>query len=225
VAVAVQHEPAVKNALDFVMGSVVALCMGLFVYGMFRYPDAPIHPCGAGFCGKGNRPHTEEQYRAFVVWETALLISWPFGFAAAFALERRSRRRAALAWTRLRPLQADLPPMIEEQRYRAAWKDLRRRDWAARTLFLPALMSIGWALSRGSIPEGGAFGSLALFTLAVCSNLRYLFFRCPRCSNQYFMIRNVIWGNSGRCIHCGLRRRMTFAQSLVELNVSTNGLR
>jgi len=213
----------VKYALDFLLASVVALCVGMLVYGFVLYPDAPIHPCGVNqFCGKRDQLRTEEQYRKFVAWEQALLISVPFGFLAGFILERRSRRRASLAWDRLRALQTDQLPIVEEQRYEMAWKDLHRRVVTARVLFLPALLWIGWALFRGSIPEGGLFGPLplALFALAAGSNLWYLFYRCPRCGNRYFMILTTAWAYSERCIHCDLLRETTFGQALTELKES-----
>lgn len=209
-----------KNTLDLLLASIVALWVGLLAYGFVRFPDAPIHPCGdSQFCGKRSRPHTEEQYRSFLAWEQAFLISAPFGFAAGFVLVRRSRRRSSAAWDRLRVLQPNLSPAIEQQRYAAAWKDLRRREWVTYALCLPALLWFGWALLQGSVPEGGAFAPLPLALVALFSGaiLWCLFFRCPRCGNRYYTSQATVLASSGRCLHCGLRRGATFEQALADL--------
>jgi hypothetical protein len=211
-----------KNPLDFFLASILALSMGLLVYGFVRFPDAPIHPCGVGqFCGKLNSPHTEEQYQAFIIWVAALIVSVPIGFGAGFLLERRSRRRASLAWERLRPLQAGLPPAIEERRYAEAWKDLRRRGLAQRCCFALFLCWVAWGVLRGSVSGGGALLPIALFALAGGSILWRLYFPCPRCGNRFFMSLFNSRGFGERCIHCDLRRGATFTQSLEELREAT----
>jgi hypothetical protein len=88
----------VRTALTVViMGYMIIL----FTYGLVRYPDAPIHPCiTAGYCGKQGQPHTQQQYRQFLTWQSTLEWSWPFGMLALFFLNRekirlrRSTRRA-----------------------------------------------------------------------------------------------------------------------------------
>ena len=73
------------------LGLVLMISMGtLFFYGWFRYPDAPLHPCDGptGYCGKQGQPHSLSEFRAFGVWQTALLIVWPAGLLSAFALRR-----------------------------------------------------------------------------------------------------------------------------------------
>lgn len=208
-----------KKPLDFFLASILAVCAGLLAYGFIRYPDAPIRPCGANqFCGKHDRPHSEEQYNGFLAWEEAFVISLPFGFAAGFLLERRNRRRAFQAWERLRVLQSELLPTVEEQRYADAWRGLRRREIVARVLSLPVLLLFGWSLLRVSLPEGGLFAPLPLvfFALAVSSNLWFLFFRCPRCRNRFFITSRTI-STFTQCVHCGLRRGTTFKESLRSL--------
>jgi hypothetical protein len=42
----------------------------IFNYGWFKYPDAPIQPCSnGGYCGKQGQPHSEKEYREFMVWQ------------------------------------------------------------------------------------------------------------------------------------------------------------
>ncbi len=72
--------------------SIIGLTMvTIFFYGWFRYPDAPLHACGGamGFCGKQGQPHSLAEYRAFMVWQTSLLIIWPSGMMASFLLNRK----------------------------------------------------------------------------------------------------------------------------------------
>src|SRR5262245_8160281 len=56
--------------------AVFAILATVFVYGMMFYTDAPIRPCGTGFCGKGGIPHTAADYHDFMAWEHTLLITW-----------------------------------------------------------------------------------------------------------------------------------------------------
>jgi hypothetical protein len=77
-----------------------------------------------------------------------------------------------------------------------------------------------WRERRGTFAAGQARISHrqrgADKPLAVCSNLWYLFFRCPRCGNRFFMTPRM---NSAftECVHCGLKRGATFEQSLAGL--------
>ena len=60
----------------------------VFIYGMVRFPDAPIHQCATGFCGKQGQPHTLVDYRAFDVWQTTFFGIWPFGLVSLYLLQR-----------------------------------------------------------------------------------------------------------------------------------------
>lgn len=80
--------------LPFVL--ILALA-GTLLYGVVRYPDAPLRPAGNGYVGKGGRPHTEEEYEDFTRWESATLIAFPTCLALAavamvtsFVLRRRA---------------------------------------------------------------------------------------------------------------------------------------
>jgi len=68
---------------------VMAYMILLFSYGLLRYPDAPIHPCGtSGFCGKQGQPHTEADYRQFLVWDSLLAWTWMPGLLVLGLLNR-----------------------------------------------------------------------------------------------------------------------------------------
>ena len=72
--------------------------LGLFCYGLYRYPDAPLHSCGAQqFCGKQGQPHTCEEYIAFKRWETTLIWVWPPGMFVLFLLNRKRVMRRMLS--------------------------------------------------------------------------------------------------------------------------------
>ena len=73
---------------------VAGWCLLVFAFGLFSFPDAPFKPCTAeaGYCGKTGQPHTKSEYEAQVLWERTLLVSWPFGIAAAIYLSRLRRR-------------------------------------------------------------------------------------------------------------------------------------
>jgi hypothetical protein len=64
-----------------------------FVYGIYNFPDAPIRPSAGGYVGKGGKPHTAEEYERFLLWERALLITFPAAFLAGFAYEFSTRRK------------------------------------------------------------------------------------------------------------------------------------
>jgi hypothetical protein len=66
---------------------IFAWCLGCFAYGLIFFDDAPIHentpqqPCSVGaFCGKTGRPHTKEEFEAFLEWQTIFVPSMIIGF-------------------------------------------------------------------------------------------------------------------------------------------------
>ena len=69
---------------------VIATMMGiLFVYGLIRFPDAPLHACGDHtYCGKQGQPHTQKEFEDFEIWPNALLGAWPIGMLALYILNR-----------------------------------------------------------------------------------------------------------------------------------------
>lgn len=66
-----------------------AWCIGCFAYGIIFYVDAPFHEnaaeasCGdVPYCGKTGRPHTQEEYDAFLDWQDMFFVSAMTGFLA-----------------------------------------------------------------------------------------------------------------------------------------------
>lgn len=71
---------------------IVAVMFVVFLYGLVRFPDGPIHPCDPnGYCGKQGQPHTAQQYRAYRNWETTMLYLWPVGLISLVLLNRGRR--------------------------------------------------------------------------------------------------------------------------------------
>ena len=73
------------------LGGVVAVAMvAYFLYGLIRFPDSPIHPCGWGsYCGKQGQPRTPEDYRANQLWQTGLMWGWPVGMGLIILIKRK----------------------------------------------------------------------------------------------------------------------------------------
>jgi hypothetical protein len=82
-----------RNA-SAVIGTIMLI---LFVYGLVRFPDAPLHTCvDHGYCGKQGQPHTQREFEAFEIWQNTLFWIWPIGMVALYVLNRdriRSRGR------------------------------------------------------------------------------------------------------------------------------------
>ena len=59
----------------------------VFIYGAVRYHDAPLRECTEhGYCGKWGRPHTADEYHAFIIWQTTLIVTWPIGILVLLCL-------------------------------------------------------------------------------------------------------------------------------------------
>jgi hypothetical protein len=74
--------------------AVMVIAVAVFIYGFLRFPDAPIRECKAaiGYCGKWGKPHTVEEFHAFLAWQRALLFVWPFAMIAGFILYRKKSK-------------------------------------------------------------------------------------------------------------------------------------
>lgn len=76
---------------------IVAIMLVFFLYGMVRFPDGPIHPCGRNrYCGKQGQPHTLQQYRAYELWDTTLLYLWPAGLISLVLLNKSRWRKPSV---------------------------------------------------------------------------------------------------------------------------------
>jgi hypothetical protein len=80
----------VKYLWKIISGIILASMIGYFAYGMIRFPDSPIHPCGdRRYCGKQGRPHSVEDYRAHQSWQTGLMWGWPLGMVVLVLIKRK----------------------------------------------------------------------------------------------------------------------------------------
>lgn len=79
---------------------VVCLLAALFaaatlVYGVIKFPDAPIREAGSNYVGKRGAPRTREDYERFKLWEKLIFASFGLAFLTGFgavAAEKLSRR-------------------------------------------------------------------------------------------------------------------------------------
>jgi hypothetical protein len=55
------------------------------IYGAYNFPDAPFKQTGAGYAGKTGKPHTREEFEAFILWQRAMFIVFPAAFVLGFA--------------------------------------------------------------------------------------------------------------------------------------------
>ena|SRR6266699_828364 len=77
----------VRRNVSFLVGATMVVT---FVYGLWRFPDAPIHPCQErGYCGKQGQSHSQQDFAAFHVWEATLMWMWPLGMLVLFLLQKK----------------------------------------------------------------------------------------------------------------------------------------
>jgi hypothetical protein len=67
---------------------ILACMFSLLGYGLVRFPDAPIHPCPSGYCGKQGQLRALEDYQGFHFWERALMLGWPIGICLLVILNK-----------------------------------------------------------------------------------------------------------------------------------------
>ena len=84
----------------FLLVLTIAACLLAVVtgiYGVYNFPDAPIRPIAGGYVGKGGKPHTLEEFEAFILWKQVMFIVFPSAFLLGFAfgitdtMQRRKR--------------------------------------------------------------------------------------------------------------------------------------
>jgi hypothetical protein len=193
--------------LSFLVMLFVA-AVTLFVW---TFPDAPIRPCGAEqFCGRSDGPHTQADFRKYVVLERAMLFTLPLSLAAGGILVWRRRRRAQYLG-RILAKQRELSPAVEDLRYEAAWKARDRRKKAALVLGLAAILTV---VSRNIIGFPAPQLTFALVVVAFVAFIWLRRFACPRCRELF-----APWRSPERCRCCGLPLGATFKESLGELEV------
>ncbi len=70
------------------------------VYGVIRYPPAPIRQVDSTYRDKRGQPYTAEQYRAFKMWKTVLMVSGLSCFALALPASLLGKRARGQSGTR-----------------------------------------------------------------------------------------------------------------------------
>jgi hypothetical protein len=55
------------------------------IYGISKYPAAPIRPEGATYKDKLGNDYTEQEYESFEAWKRAMMLSGASCFALAFS--------------------------------------------------------------------------------------------------------------------------------------------
>jgi hypothetical protein len=67
--------------------AVVGIMMLFFFWGVWRFPDGPIHTCVEhGYCGKQGQPHSRKDFELYDRWETLLVWCWLPGMLTAYLL-------------------------------------------------------------------------------------------------------------------------------------------
>ncbi|HVG22085.1 MAG TPA: hypothetical protein VNI02_23825 [Blastocatellia bacterium] len=88
-------KPLWLKAINVIGVVAVALTVGLLIYGIFTWTDAPIRQTPTGYVGKTGIAHAREEYERFKQWEKSLLVVAPFAFIvniiAAVIADRRRR--------------------------------------------------------------------------------------------------------------------------------------
>ena len=98
-----REEAGSRGALSrLLLALTMAACVlaaAAMLYGIYNFPDAPIRPAGGGYVGKHGKPHTRDDYEAFILWGKVMLAVVPsvfvLGFAFAITDSRQRRKRAS----------------------------------------------------------------------------------------------------------------------------------
>ena len=92
-----------KRLRKVLMIGVVTIMFSAGGYGLVRFPDSPIHKCGAeanylyrvhpyGYCGKQGQSRTAADYASFERWQNTMFVIWPVGLLALAVLQILTRR-------------------------------------------------------------------------------------------------------------------------------------
>lgn len=89
------HSPVARFLLMLTLVACL-LAVATGVYGVYNFPDAPIRQSGNGYVGKGGKPHTQEDFEAFLLWKTVMFSMFPAVFVLGFAfvvIDANQRRK------------------------------------------------------------------------------------------------------------------------------------
>ncbi|MCC6327842.1 MAG: hypothetical protein IT174_04945 [Acidobacteria bacterium] len=86
-----------RTVISFLSKFVFAFTVAFFFYGIVRFPDSPIQPCGeALYCGKQGQSRTPEDFRAYKQWKTVNMIAFPLMFLLILANKRIEKKGGEL---------------------------------------------------------------------------------------------------------------------------------
>ena len=71
------------------------ITVGTGIYGVYKFPDAPIRQTAGGYVGKGGNARAQEDFDAFNLWKSVMFVAFPSAFvlAVAFVIADGKRRR------------------------------------------------------------------------------------------------------------------------------------
>jgi len=78
-----------QELLSYMIGAVM---LAVLIYGCIQFYDADFRDCASGYAGNCGKFHATAEYRAFSVWQTAVLIVWPIGAGVLIFLQRSRLR-------------------------------------------------------------------------------------------------------------------------------------
>jgi hypothetical protein len=78
-----------QELLSYIIGAVMLVVL---IYGCIQFYDADFRDCASGYSGNCGKFHATAEYRAFSVWQTAVLIVWPIGAVFLIFLQRSRLR-------------------------------------------------------------------------------------------------------------------------------------
>lgn len=78
------------NAIQIVS---ILFCIGVMVYGIYKYPSAPIRFAENKYIDKARREYSEEEYKNFKTWERTLVGSFIITFGGNLMMEFFKKRK------------------------------------------------------------------------------------------------------------------------------------
>jgi hypothetical protein len=92
--------PPVGRLLLVLTIATCLLAAAAMLYGVYKFPDAPIRQTDAGYVGRGGEPHTQEDFEAFIRWRKVMFVIIPSAFVCGFAFgvtdSRQRRKRTSI---------------------------------------------------------------------------------------------------------------------------------
>lgn len=91
-AMAITHPKKKRNLLQKIWFGCIVVCVLVMVYGIVRYPSAPIRYRNGGYFDKAGHQFTETQFRSFTIWERCLFGSFILAGGLSIPVVLRARK-------------------------------------------------------------------------------------------------------------------------------------